>query len=173
MLIHLAADHRGHDRGRALQRELEDRGHEVSWHGADELDPGDDYPHPVIAAVKAVVADEDAGRPSRGVVAAGDGTGELVAANKVNGGRATLAVDVDQVVAARTRADVNVLVVPATLDADLALRLVETLVDTGFSSELDDARRLLQIAEYESAGTIEGWQVGGASSGEATLGLPL
>lgn len=140
--------------------------------GAVELDTGDDYAQPTIAAVTAVVADEDAGRPSKGIVAAGDGAGELVAANNVNGGRATLAVDVDQVGGARARTDVNILVVPDGLGPDLALRLVKTFLDVPFSCELDDARRLLQIAEYESAGTIEGWQVGPALS-EGILGLPL
>ena len=43
-LIHFAVDHGGYELGRALQQRAIAAGFDVVWHGADELDPGDDYP---------------------------------------------------------------------------------------------------------------------------------
>lgn len=160
MRIHLAANHAGYELAGTLREGLAPTGHEVIWHGPPAYDEGDDYPPGAIRVAKAVVEDEDAGRPGRGVIVGGDGAGETVAANKVNGARAVPALSVEFVRGARFRADVNVLVLPAALlTADAAAQLLDTFLTAEFSADLDDARRLVNTAEFETAGTIEGWLV--------------
>jgi len=158
MRIHLGANSDGYAVAERLRDDLAAAGHEVVWHAAPALDEGDDYPAITIRTVQAVVADEDAGQDSRAVIVGGAGAGEVIAANKVNGARVVSATDAAVIVDARLRADVNGLVVPAAhVDAATVAALVDALVSSGFSNDLDDARRLVNVAEFETSGTIEGW----------------
>ena len=59
--IHFAADHGGYELGRALEARARAAGHDVVWHGAEALDPGDDYPIFAVTVGKSVVTDQDAG----------------------------------------------------------------------------------------------------------------
>lgn len=161
MRLHLAADHRGYELGRRLASWLSaTHVAEVVWHGAEELDVGDDYPPLCVQVGLAVVTDQDAGTDARGIVFGGEGAGETIATNKVNGARAVPAIDADLIHAARRNADANILVVGADLiEESTAHALVGVFLDTPFSGDLDDARRLVNTAEYESSGTIEGWRL--------------
>ncbi|WP_062378336.1 RpiB/LacA/LacB family sugar-phosphate isomerase [Demequina pelophila] len=160
MRIHIGANSEGYRLATDLRGLLEADGHEVHWHAAPAYDEGDDYPGIVIRTVQAVVADEDAGLDSRAVLVGGTGAGEVIAGNKVNGGRIVSATAAAYVADARTHADINGLVIPAAhVSPDDALGLVSTLVETAFSNGLDDARRLVNVAEFETSGTIEGWMV--------------
>ncbi len=159
MRIHLAGNHAGYRRARDIENDLA-TGHEVIWHGPPDYDENDDYPVLAIRVAKAVVEDEDAGLATRGVVVGGDGAGETIAANKVNGARAVPGLDAGFVRAARIHADANVLIVPAGLqDPGQTRAVLAVFLDQGFSSDLDDARRLVNTAEFETAGTIEGWLI--------------
>ncbi len=157
MRIHVGAGHVGYDPARALSAKLAESGHEVVWHGAASLDDGDDYPLFAVAVAQAVVIDEDRGAEVRGLLL-GQGPGEAVAAGKVNGARPVLAADPELAELARRTTDANVLAVPLAFAGDLAA-VVTSFLSTDFSAELDDARRLLNIAEYENSGTIEGWLI--------------
>jgi ribose 5-phosphate isomerase B len=158
--IHLGANHEGYAVAQELRDTLVAAGHDVVWHAAPEYDEGDDYPAIAIRTLQAVVADEDTGRETRAMLVGGTGAGEVIAANKVDGARVVSATDAGYVADARARADVNGLVVPlAHLDAAAVPGLLSALLETPFSSRLDDARRLVNIAEFETAGTIEGWLV--------------
>ena len=56
MRLHIAADHAGYDLKQHLVQHLTTAGHEVTDHGAHEIDPQDDYPAFCISAGEAVVA---------------------------------------------------------------------------------------------------------------------
>lgn len=160
MRIHIAANSEGYEAARAVQHELTLAGREVVWHAAPEFDEGDDYPGIAIRAVQAVVHDEDAGRDARAVILGGAGAGEVIAANKVNGARVVSATDPAYVVDARTQADINGLVIPtAHVSPSTVPLLIDALLATPFSNDIDDARRLVNVAEFEAAGTIEGWTI--------------
>ncbi|GAB3616138.1 ribose-5-phosphate isomerase [Okibacterium endophyticum] len=159
MRIHIAADHNGYERARALESTLS-AVHEVIWHGPAELDPGDDYPVFAIRVGQAVVADEDAGTPARGVIVGASGAGESIAANKVAGVRAIAGATEELVREARRHADVSIVTIGTRiLDRDAELAVVQALIDEPFAGLLDDARRILNTNEFESAGTIEGWLI--------------
>lgn len=160
MRIHLAANFFGYQLGRALETRLSASGHEVVWHGATEFDPGDDFPVFVISAAQAVIDDEDRGIISRGIVVGATGAGESITANKVNGARAIPALDASFVRLARAHSDANVLAVGATLlSSDEAIALVTEFLDAPFLIDPDDVRRIMHTAEFENAGTIEGWNI--------------
>jgi ribose 5-phosphate isomerase RpiB len=46
-------------------------------------------------------------------------------------------------------------------DFETAKQLVQALIDSKFSSVLDDSRRIVNTNEYESSKTIEGWTITG------------
>lgn len=160
MRIHLGANSEGYESATVVRSQLEAAGHDVLWHGAPQYDDNDDYPAISIRTVQAVVADEDAGVETRGLLLGGTGAGEVISANKVNGARVVSATSASYVVDARTHADINALVIP-TAHVDDATRddLIAALIGTAFSNGLDDARRLVNVAEFETGGTIEGWMI--------------
>jgi ribose 5-phosphate isomerase B len=160
MRIHLAADHAGYTVGRALEKHLTDVGHEVVWHAAAEFDDGDDYPLFAIHVAQAVIADEDDGTPTRGVVVGASGAGECIAANKVNGARAVAAATEGLVRDARRHADADILTLGSTyVDEATAIALVDAFIEEPFADLLEDARRIIYTNEFENSGTIEGWMV--------------
>lgn len=161
MRIHLAADYLGYELARQLEVWLKDK-HEVIWHAAAELDEGDDFPLFASRVGQAVIADEDKGLDTFGVLVGGSGIGDLIAINKVKGVRAALAVSKELTKTARNDFNANALVIGAahTSLAD-AKDLVETALTSDYVGSVDSARRIINIGEYENRGTIEGWLVEG------------
>lgn len=162
MQLHIGANYQGYEYARRLEAWLKQNGHDVIWHGADAYDFEDDYPLFSFRVGQAVIADEDKGLETRGIVVGGTGSGEIVAANKVNGTRAVPAISVDYVTDAREHANANILVIGSeTTDEATAQSMITALLDTKFLMSLDDARRLVNTNEFENSGTIEGWMIEG------------
>lgn len=86
MKVYLAADHAGFKLKGVLLEHLPILGHDVEDCGAFSHDPDDDYPPIVKALAERVLADEG----SCGIVCAGSGQGEAMAANRVPGIRAAV-----------------------------------------------------------------------------------
>ncbi len=157
--IHFAADSGGYELGRALQSRAQAAGHEVVWHGADQLDPGDDYPLFAIRVGTAVVADQDAGIDAFGVLVLDEAAAGVVAANKVNGARAVTAASPRAAANTREIVDANVLVLEGIAFEENAWLTISAFVTASLPHVVDLGRRILQIEEYENSGTIEGWAV--------------
>jgi len=160
MRIHIATDHAGLEFSQDLQDHLSSNGHEVIDHGPVEYDIDDDYPSFCINAAKAVVADQAQGVEALAVVFGGSGNGEQIAANKVKGVRAALVWNTSTAELAREHNDANVISIGArqhTLDE--AKSFIDTFIATPFSGAERHARRIAQLAEYESTGLIAGRQV--------------
>ena len=157
--IHFAADSGGYELGRALQSRAQAAGHEVVWHGADQLDPGDDYPLFAIRVGTAVVADQDAGIDAFGVLVLDEAAAGVVAANKVNGARAVTAASPRAAANTREVVDANVLVLEGIAFEENAWLTISAFVTASLPHVVDLGRRILQIEEYENSGTIEGWAV--------------
>ena len=160
MRIHIATDHAGLEFSQVLQDHLSSNGHEVIDHGPVEYDIDDDYPSFCINAAKAVVADQAQGVEALAVVFGGSGNGEQIAANKVKGVRAALVWNTSTAELAREHNDANVISIGArqhTLDE--AKSFIDTFIATPFSGAERHARRIAQLAEYESTGLIAGRQV--------------
>lgn len=84
--IYLAGDHAGFKLKGKLKPWLEKQGHDVIDIGPLEYNPRDDYSDFVIPLAKKVARD----KKSRGIVMAGSGQGEIIAANRIKGARAVL-----------------------------------------------------------------------------------
>lgn len=160
MRIHIATDHAGLEFSKDLQTHLAGNGHEVIDHGPTSYDPLDDYPSFCINAARAVVVDQLAGIEALGIVFGGSGNGEAIAANKVQGVRAALVWSVATAQLGREHNDANVIAIGARQHSyDEVTTLVDTFIATPFSGEERHARRIAQLAEYESTGAIAGHRV--------------
>jgi ribose 5-phosphate isomerase B len=157
MRIHVATDHAGLDLSKELQAHLRAGGHDVVDHGPQSYDPLDDYPSFCINAAIAVVADQAAGVESLGVIFGGSGNGEQMAANKVRGARAALVWSVPTAQLARQHNDANLIAIGARQHTVAEAELfIDTFIATPFSGDERHARRIAQLAEYETTGSIAG-----------------
>ena len=160
MRIHVATDHAGLELSATVRAHVAAQGHEVVDHGPVEYDALDDYPSFCINAACAVARDQAAGVEALGVVFGGSGNGEQIAANKVQGIRAALVWSEATASLAREHNDANVIAVGARQHAvDEVLRLIDVFVATPFPGEERHARRIAQLAEYESTGAIAGHEI--------------
>ncbi|MDB5189254.1 MAG: ribose-5-phosphate isomerase [Parcubacteria group bacterium] len=158
MKIYLTGDHAGFRLKKALAEHLPILGHDIVDMGPAELDPEDDYPDYVNPFAQVLANEPDA----LGLIFAGTGEGEAMAANRVKGVRAAVfygkmsAVDAldaegghsqdgfDTVRLARRHNNANILSIGARFvspeDADAAIRV---FLDTPFdSSSARHERRL-------------------------------
>lgn len=159
MRIHLAADYLGYDLARQLESWLK-ANHDVIWHAGDELDEGDDYPLFAARVGQAVIEDEDKGLDTFGILVGGTGNGEVMALNKVKGVRAALAVTADLVASARHEQNANALAIAANhTGLDEAKALINAAFENQYVGAIDSSRRVINMAEYENRGTIEGWAI--------------
>lgn len=153
MRVHIGSDHAGFDLKSELVKRLTTAGHDVVDHGAHTLDPDDDYPLFCFAAAEAVVAEPG----SLGVVVGGSGNGEQMAANKVDGVRSALAWNIETAVLSRQHNDANVVSVGARMHPLAeAVTLVTTFLDTPYSGDARHARRIAELADYESGRSAGG-----------------
>jgi ribose 5-phosphate isomerase B len=152
MRVHLGCDHAGLDLKEHLVRWLRDHGHEPVDHGPFEYDALDDYPVFCLRAADAVARERAGGGDALGVVIGGSGNGEQIAANKVPGIRAALVWSEDTARLARQHNDANVVSVGGRMHTlDQLTRFIEVFLATPFTGEERHARRIGQLADYESS----------------------
>ncbi len=155
MRVHLGSDHAGLQLKDHLLGWLADRGFEPVDHGPFVHDALDDYPVFCLRAAEAVVADQQEGLDSLGVVIGGSGNGEQIAANKVRGVRAALAWNEDTALLARRHNDANVVSVGGRMHSvEEMTHFVELFLTTPFSGEGRHARRIEMLADYEKSGNL-------------------
>ena len=151
MRVYLGSDHAGFELKKHLLSHLAAQGYEVVDVGAHEYDPDDDYPSYCLHTGARVVADEG----TLGVVIGGSGNGEQIAANKIKGVRAALAWNVSTAELARQHNNANVVAVGARQHSlEEATALVEVFLSTPFSGADRHARRIAELADYESSGQL-------------------
>jgi len=145
MKIALGADHGGFQLKRAVRELLERVGHEVVDLGTDSAE-STDYPDYAETVARLVVR----GQADRGILVCTTGVGMAIAANKVPGIRAALAVNADEVRLTRAHNDANVLTIGSRYtDPDTAGELVRIFLDTAFEGGRH-ARRLEKIVRIEA-----------------------
>ncbi len=160
MRIHIGTDHAGLQFSDDLQQHLRAAGHEVVDHGPSSYDPVDDYPSFCINAALATVRDQQAGIQCLGVVFGGSGNGEQMAANKVKGARAALVWSEATALLARQHNDANLIAIGARQHTvDEAKHFIDVFIAAPFSGEERHARRIAQLAEYETTGAIAGHEI--------------
>ena len=141
-MIAIGSDHGGFELKEAIKKHLDKRGLEYKDYGTYTKDSCD---YPVYGKlVGHAVAD---GECDRGIIICGTGIGISITANKIKGVRAALCGDCFSAEATRLHNDANILALGARVTADgLALKIVDTFLDTPFSG---DERHLRRIAGIE------------------------
>jgi len=148
MKIVIGADHRGFNLKQSLIHILQNKGHEIVDVGSSNGNESDDYPVFAKKAADGVIASDG----SRGIVICGSGTGVDIVANKIDGIRCCLAINEQQVAAARQDDDVNMLALAADFNSDeTAQRYVDTFLSTAFENSESHSRRIREITEIEQS----------------------
>jgi len=151
MRIHIGSDHAGLELKSALIEHLVSNGHDVTDHGPYEYDALDDYPVFCIPTAEAVAKDST----SLGIVLGGSGNGEQMSANKVKGIRAALAWSPEIAKLCREHNNANVVAVGGRVHTlDVSKAIVDAFVNTPFSNDERHVRRINQMSNYETKGTI-------------------
>lgn len=140
-MIAIGSDHGGFELKKEIMAHLDARGLEYKDFGTYSA-ASCDYPVYGKAVAKAVAS----GECERGIIICGTGIGISIAANKVHGIRAALCGDCFSAEAARQHNDANVLALGArVVGPGLALKIVDTFLDTPFSNGERHIRRISMI----------------------------
>ena len=140
-MLAIGCDHGGYALKLAILRHLDARGIEYKDYGTDS-EESCDYPDYARAVAEAVAQ----GEADFGILICGTGIGMSIAANKVPGVRAALCGDCFSAEATRAHNDANVLALGArVLGEGLALKIVDTFLDTPFSNDERHIRRIRKI----------------------------
>ena len=137
-MIAMVCDHGVYDLKELVIRHLEEKGVDVNDMGCYDKNSCD---YPVFGkAVAKAVAD---GSCDKGIVICTTGIGISIVANKVKGIRAALCADTLSAKMTRLHNDANILAMGAGIvGPNLALEIVDTFLNTGFSEEEKHKRRV-------------------------------
>ncbi len=140
-MLAIGSDHGGFALKQAVMKHLEERG--IAYRDFGTYTPDScDYPDYGRAVALAVAG----GECERGIVICGTGIGISIAANKVPGIRAALCGDCFSAEATRQHNDANILAMGARVVGEgLALKIVDTFLDTPFSHDERHVRRIAKI----------------------------
>ncbi len=142
-MIALGCDHGGYGLMQEVIKHLEERGLEYKNFGCYS-EESVDYPVFAKAAAKAVAN----GECEKGILICGTGIGVSITANKIHGIRAALCSDCFSAQMTREHNDANVLAMGArVIGPGLALKIVDTFLDTPFSNDERHVRRISMIED--------------------------
>jgi ribose 5-phosphate isomerase B len=146
MKIAIGADHAGFVLKDQVRDALRQAGHEVVDVGVNSAE-STDYPDYAGAVAQEVVS----GAADRGVLVCSTGVGMSIAANKVDGIRAAMAVNLDEVRLTRAHNDANILTIGARYtDPQAAGEMVRVFLETPFEGGRH-ARRIGKISQLEKS----------------------
>ncbi|WP_058486025.1 ribose 5-phosphate isomerase B [Defluviitalea phaphyphila] len=142
-MIAIGSDHGGYQLKQEVIKYLKEKNIEYKDVGCYSTESCD-YPE-FGKSVANLVAN---GTCDKGIIICGTGIGISIAANKVKGVRAALCHDCFSAQATREHNDANVLAMGArVIGPGLAIKIVETFLQTEFSNEERHIRRIRQIEE--------------------------
>lgn len=142
-MIAIGSDHGGDALKQEVIKHLEKKGIKYQDFGCYNEDSCD---YPVYA--KLVTKEITEGNCEKGILICGTGIGISIAANKVPGIRAALCTDCFCAEATRQHNDANVLCLGGrVVGAGLALKIVDTFLDTPFSNDERHMRRIRLIEQ--------------------------
>lgn len=140
-MIALGSDHGGYGLKQEVIKHLEERSIEYKDYGCYS-EESCDYPIYGKKVAEAVAG----GECEFGIIICGTGIGISISANKVPGIRAALCHDCFSAQATREHNNANILAMGArVIGPGLALKIVDTFLDTPFSNEERHVRRISMI----------------------------
>ena len=140
-MLGIGSDHGGFQLKQAIMKHLDQRG--VAYHDYGTYSEASwDYPDFGRPAALAVAS----GECDRGILICGTGIGISITANKVPGIRCALCSDCFSAEATRLHNDANMLALGGRVVGEgLALKIVDTFLDTPFSGDERHMRRIAKI----------------------------
>ena len=145
-MIALGCDHGGFELMQQIKAHLDSRG--LAYMDFGTFTPEScDYADFAVKAGEAV----QSGECEKGILVCGTGIGISIAANKMKGIRAAVCTDCFTAEATRLHNDANMLAMGGrVVGPGLALKIVDTFLDTPFSGEERHVRRIAKIQELEN-----------------------
>ena len=143
-MIAIACDHGGYELKLRLTERLTERGEAYADLGCG----GERVDYPIYAekAARGVAA----GEYEKAILICGTGIGMSIAANKIPGIRAALCADCYSAEMTRAHNDSNVLCLGGrTVGSELAVKIMDTWLDTPFSGIEHHAKRIAMLAELD------------------------
>jgi ribose 5-phosphate isomerase B len=144
MKVAIGSDHRGYLLKEQVKSVFSPHNIEFIDYGAKSRESCDypDFAFPVAEAV-------GRGEADKGILICSSGNGMAIAANKVKGVRAAIAVSLEMAKLSRRHNDANVLSVPADyLDHELVPKIIKVWLETKFEGGRHQ-RRIDKVQEYE------------------------
>ena len=150
-MIFLGSDHAGYALKERVKSLLTNKGIAFEDLGTDS-EVATDYPDYAFAVAEKVSQHELSGESDNlGILVCGSGVGMDIAANKVKGVRAALALTKYMGAQSREHDNANVLVLAGrVIDETTAIEITEAFLGASFTGEERHRRRLQKIADYEN-----------------------
>lgn len=143
MIIGIGNDHTGYELKTEILKYLEKKGIEYKDYGCGKLEASD-YPIYAKAVGRAIQKKEC----DLGILICGTGIGISITANKMRGIRAALCHDCFSAEATRQHNNANILAMGArVVGPGLALKIVDTFLNTEFSGDERHSKRIQMIEE--------------------------
>ncbi len=141
-MLAIGSDHAGFGLKQAVMAHLKERGIEFKDYGT-YTEASCDYPDFAEAVSQAIIS----GEADRGILICGTGIGISIAANRHREIRAAVCGDCFSAEATREHNDANVLAMGARVVGEgLALKIVDTFLDTPFSNGANHVRRISKLS---------------------------
>ena len=142
-MIALGCDHGGYELMQEVKKHLEERNIEYKDYGTYHI-TSCDYPDYAKKVANAILTKEC----ELGILICGTGIGISIAANKIKGIRAALCHDCFSAEATKLHNNANILAMGGrVVGPGLALKIVDTFLDTPFSNDERHIRRISMIEE--------------------------
>lgn len=146
-MVYFACDHRGFALKEVLKAFLAEQGYVAEDVGAFVYNKDDDYVDFARLAVEKIAQNPE---EHKGILICGSGHGMDMAANKYKGIRAALCLNTSVAVQSREHENANVLVLASDLvSLDLAKEIVSAWLNTTFTGEERNVRRLKKVGDIE------------------------
>jgi ribose 5-phosphate isomerase B len=143
--VYIGADHGGFRLKNKLIEELREGGLAVTDLSTN-YDPEDDYPDIAFELGEKVVSEH-----ALGILICRSGAGVCVAANKVEGVRAAMAINIKQARKSREDDDINILCLSADyVSDDENIEVTKEFLNAIFMAEERFIRRIKKIKKYET-----------------------
>ena len=143
MRVYLGADHQGFYLKNKIRDYLTKAGYQITDYSNEQFDPDDDFPQFARAAASRVVDEED--DTDVAILICGGGQGMAMAANRIKGVRAIVAMSVDDAKYGRNDNDANVLCLPARiLDKDYNTPLWQDIIDAFLTTPFAGAEHYIR-----------------------------
>lgn len=142
-MIAIGCDHGGYELKQEIIAYLKEKNLEFKDYGCDSKESCD-YPVYAKKVANAIVS----GECEKGILICGTGIGISITANKIKGIRAALCHDTFSAQATREHNDANIVAMGArVVGAGLAIKIVDTFLNTEFSNDERHIRRIEQMED--------------------------